>query len=63
MDRAYYTANREKNNAVDRAAYRANVSKLANLEVMKAAFKSYHATHRSARLRYFRKYHCHTKRG
>ncbi|CAI8043862.1 hypothetical protein GBAR_LOCUS24346, partial [Geodia barretti] len=28
---------------------------------MKALFRDYHASHRSARLRYFRKYHTHTK--
>ena len=54
--RAYYHANSEEKKEAVRAAYTAQLAKI------KAMFKVYHKANSSARLKYFRKYHCCTKR-
>ena len=69
-DRAAYRDNADRRRAAAKACYDANprlkceASKAAyktNPDEMKALFRDYHASHRSARLRYFRKYHSYTK--
>ena len=69
-DRAAYRDNADRRRAAAKACYDANprlkceASKAAyktNPDETKALFRDYHASHRSARLRYFRKYHSYTK--
>ena len=55
-DRAYYYANVAVKKEAARAAYRAESEK------KKATFKAYYKANRAARLKYFRKYHCFTKK-
>ena len=54
--RAFYHANSEEKKQAVRVAYNAQSAK------GKAMFKVYHKANCSARLKYFRKYHCCTKR-